>query len=223
MIRRSEWGHRRSIRRLVWIHTEMRQDEAFDTGWSDAMVNMKRRSGRRFIQCPSHVTYPLRFSDTTAPTLCTDGVSDHPVLKTPHPSLLCLLPLDCRIDRRFILTKVSDHPVLKASSWRVSIWIQTERRIDRLCPHSDRRIIRCYCLCCSSSATRPTLLNNGPSVHPTVPRVSPCVPTRPTIATTLVKLMSSVHPTVSFLFLFLLGFDPLFWHFGMMFSFILRT
>jgi hypothetical protein len=54
------------------------------------------------------------------------------------------------------------------------------------------------------------LLNNGPSVHPTVPRVSPCVPTHPTIAPTLVKLIPSVHPMVSFLFLFLLGFDPCF-------------
>jgi hypothetical protein len=78
-----------------------------------------------------------------------------------------------RIDRRYPLTKASDHPVLKASSWHVSVLIQTKRRIDQWCPHSDRWIIRCYCLHCSSSATRPTLLGNGPSVHPTVPRVSP--------------------------------------------------
>jgi hypothetical protein len=91
--------------------------------------------------------------------------------------------------------------VLKASSWRVSVLIQTERRIDRRCPHSDRRIILCYCLRCSSSATRPTLLKIGPSVHPTVPRVSPCVPTRPTIAPSLAAKVPSVHPTVSFLFL----------------------
>jgi hypothetical protein len=162
-------------------------------------------------------------ADTTAPTLCTNGASDHLVLKTPRPSRLCLLPRDRRIDRRFTLTKVSDHPVLKASSWRVSVWIQTERRIDRRCPHSDHWIIRCYCLRCSSSASRPTLLKDGSSVHPTVPRVSPCVPTRLMIAPTLVKLISSVHPTVSFLFLFLLGFDPLFSHFGMWFSCILGT
>jgi hypothetical protein len=113
------------------------------------------------------------------------------------------------------LGQASDHQVLKASSWRVSIWIQTERRIDRRCPHSDRRIIRCYCLPCSSSATRPTLLNNGSAVHPTVPRVWPCAPTRPTIAPTLVFEEPSVHPTVSSLFLFLLGFDPCFLHFCM--------
>jgi hypothetical protein len=98
--------------------------------------------------------------------------------------------------------------VLKASSWRVSVLIQTKRRIDRRCPLSDRRIIRCYCLRCSSSATHPTLLKSGPSVHPTVPRVSPFEPTRPTIAPTLAIEGPSVHPTVSFLFLFLLGFDP---------------
>jgi hypothetical protein len=98
--------------------------------------------------------------------------------------------------------------VLKASSWCVSVWIQTEHRIDRRGPHLERQIIRCYYLHCSSSATRPTHLEIGPSVHPTVPRISPCVPTRPTIAPTLVFEGPSIHPTVSFLFLFLLGFDP---------------
>jgi hypothetical protein len=121
------------------------------------------------------------------------------------------------------LTKASDHLVLKTSSWRVSVWIQTERWIDRRSPHSDRRIIRCYWLPCSSSETRPTLINNGPLVHPTVPRVWPCAPTRPTIALTLVFEGLWVHPTVSSLFLFLLGFDPLFWNFCMWFSCILRT
>jgi hypothetical protein len=47
------------------------------------------------------------------------------------------------------------------------------------------------------------------------------VPTRPTIAPTLVFEGPSVHPTVSSLFLFLLGFDPLFWHFCKWFSCIL--
>jgi hypothetical protein len=41
-----------------------------------------------------------------------------------------------------------------------------------------------------------------------VPRVSPSEPTRPTIAPMLDILVPSVHPTMSFLFLFLLGFDP---------------
>jgi hypothetical protein len=91
--------------------------------------------------------------------------------------------------------------VLKTSSWRVSILIQTERQIDRRCPHSDRQIIRCYCLRCSSSATRLTLLEIGPLVHPTVPRVLPSEPTRPTIAPTLVIWVPSVHPMVTFLFL----------------------
>jgi hypothetical protein len=136
--------------------------------------------------------------------LYTDGLSDHPVLKTLQPSHLCWLQCDRRIDRRYPLTKASDHSVLKASSWRVSVLIQTKCQIDRRCSHSDRRIIWCYCLRCSSSATRPTLLGNGPSVHPTVPRVLPSVPTRPTIVPTLAILMPSVHPTVSFLFLFFL-------------------
>jgi hypothetical protein len=37
------------------------------------------------------------------------------------------------------------------------------------------------------------------------------------IAPTLVIEGLSVHPTMSFLFLFLLDFDHLFWHFGMWF------
>jgi hypothetical protein len=60
------------------------------------------------------------------------------------------------------------HPVLKASSWRVSVLIQTERRIDRRCPHLDHRIIRCYWLCCFFSAIHPAHLETRPSVHPTV-------------------------------------------------------
>jgi hypothetical protein len=55
----------------------------------------------------------------------------------------------------------SVHPVLKASSWRISVLIQTERQIDRRCPLSDRRIIRCYCLRYSSSEIHPTHLEIG--------------------------------------------------------------
>jgi hypothetical protein len=44
------------------------------------------------------------------------------------------------------------------------------------------------------------LLKDGPSVHPMVPRVSPCVPTRPAIAPTLATKVPSVHPTMSFVF-----------------------
>jgi hypothetical protein len=65
---------------------------------------------------------------------------------------------NCRIDRRFPLTKASVHPVLKGFSWRISVFIQTRHQIDRRCPHSDRRIIRCYCLRFFFSATRPMLL-----------------------------------------------------------------
>jgi hypothetical protein len=107
-------------------------------------------------------------ADTTVPMLYTDGASVHPVLKTPQPSRLCKLSHDRRIDRRFLLTKALVHPVLKTSSWCVSVLIQTKCRIDRWCPRSDRRIIRCYCLCCSSSAIHSAHLGIGPSVHPMV-------------------------------------------------------
>jgi hypothetical protein len=49
---------------------------------------------------------------------------------------------------------------------------------------SDHSVL--YCLHFFFSATRPTLLENGLSVHPTMPLFSPSVPTRPTIAPTLV-------------------------------------
>jgi hypothetical protein len=73
------------------------------------------------------------------------------------------------MDRRFIRRYLGFDPVH-----------QLVRRLHRRLYLRDRRFIRCYCLPCSSSATRPMLLNNAPSVH----------------------------PTVSFLLLFLLGFDP---------------
>jgi hypothetical protein len=126
------------------------------------------------------------FADTTAPTLYTDGASVHPVLKDFSPKHLCMLLRDRRIDRRYLWPKASIHPVLKRLSWRVSVFIQIECRIDWRCPHSDRRIIRCYYLHCSSSAIHPTHLQNGLSVHPMVP-TSFCllrsVPTTPTLCT----------------------------------------
>jgi hypothetical protein len=109
----------------------------------------------------------------------------------------------CLSERQSIYTSfmASVHPVLKVSSWRVSVLIQTKHRIDRRCPHSDRRIIRCYCLRCSSSASYPTHLEYRPSDHPTVltsfqPLRS--VPSAPTLA----PMVLSVHPTVSISFLF---------------------
>jgi hypothetical protein len=115
---------------------------------------------------PSTSLSRWRSTDTTAPTHYTDGSSVHPVLKDASPKRLCMLLRDRRIDRRYLWPWASVHPVLKRLSWRVSVSIQTKRRIDWRCPHLDRRIIWCYCLCCSSSATRPTLLENGPYVHP---------------------------------------------------------
>jgi hypothetical protein len=79
----------------------------------------------------------------------------------------------------------SVHPVLLHESWRVSVLFELDHRIDRWFLPMDRRFIRRYCLLFLFSATRPMLLENGPSVHPMVPRFSPSVRTRPTIAPTL--------------------------------------
>jgi hypothetical protein len=116
-----------------------------------------------------------------------------------------MLLRDCRIDRRFLLTKASVYLVLKRLYWRVSVLIQTVRRIDRQCPLSDRRITECYCLRSISSPIHLVQLEIAMSVHPTVPWLSRSVPTHPTIAPTLAIKVLSVHPTVSFHFLSLLG------------------
>jgi hypothetical protein len=87
---------------------------------------------------------------------------------------------------RSLLLASTVHPVLLCWSWRVSALFKLDHRIDRRFPPMDRRFIR---RCCSSrlfSAIHPTLLKTGPSVQPTVPWLSPSVPTRPTIASTLV-------------------------------------
>jgi hypothetical protein len=59
----------------------------------------------------------------------------------------------------------SVHPVLKLQSWCVSVLIQMRRRIDRRCPHLDRRIIWCYWLYCFFSAIHTAHLGIGPSDH----------------------------------------------------------
>jgi hypothetical protein len=141
--------------------------------------------GRRFIQCPPR---PLAVA-----ALLTQLLRRY--TPTVRRIIMCWRLLtrggtvcfkyNRRIDRRFSFTEALVHPVLKGFSWHISVFIQTRHRIDRWCPHSDRQIIRCYCLRFFFSATRLTLLENGRSVHPTVPRFSPSVPTRPTIAPTL--------------------------------------
>jgi hypothetical protein len=102
----------------------------------------------------------------------------------------------------------SVHPVLKDSSWRVSVLFKCVHRIDWRLPPMDCRFIRRCCPSRLLSAIRLTLLKTGPSVHPTVPWLSPSVPTRLTIAPMLVIEVSLVHLIVSFLFLSFLIFDP---------------
>jgi hypothetical protein len=80
----------------------------------------------------------------------------------------------------------SVHPVLKASSWFVSVLIQTEHQIDRRCPLSDHRIIRCYCLRFFSSTIHPMHLETRPSDHLTISAsidLLRSVPTTPTLCT----------------------------------------
>jgi hypothetical protein len=76
--------------------------------------------------------------------LYTDGASVHLVLKDFSLKCLCWFLRDRQIDLCFLLPKASIHLVLvlKSLSWRVSVLIQTRHRIDRQCPHLDRRICK---------------------------------------------------------------------------------
>jgi hypothetical protein len=78
-------------------------------------------------------------------------------------------------DRPFHLTKASVHPVLKSSSWRVSVLIQIERRIDRRCPYSNRRIMHpvllfsLLFLCNSSGASTKWTVGSSDGANPIWP------------------------------------------------------
>jgi hypothetical protein len=108
----------------------------------------------RFIWCPSHITKPLRFSNRTTLTLCTDGASVHPVLKDFSPNRLCWFLRNRRIDRCWP-TGSSGATTL---FWCVSILFKLDHQIDRRFPPMDRRFIRCCYLsllpCNWSEATR---------------------------------------------------------------------
>jgi hypothetical protein len=159
-----------------WLTTT----EKVSFGWTDAIFF---KASVHLMPLPRHLAVEILWHNcsdamhwrTVGSSGAEDPAAKSSLLVSSQPSDRQMLPL--------IMASV--HPVLKALSWRVSVLIQTERQIDRRCPHSDRRIIRCYCLRCSSSATCPTLLENEPSVYPTVPLFSPSVPTRSTIAPTL--------------------------------------
>jgi hypothetical protein len=153
-------------------------------------------SGCRFIRYPSHVTQPLRFSDRNY----TDAMLRWCVGSSGAEGILTKnLTVSIFETVRWTAAPPSVHPMLKLQSWRISVLIQMKRRIDRRCPHLVDRIIRCYCLRCSFSATHPTHLETGPSDHPMVAFsffLLRSVPTTPTVA----PMVPSVHPTVPFFF-----------------------
>jgi hypothetical protein len=87
------------------------------------------------------------------------------------------------------LTKALVHPVLLNISWRVSVLIQTGRRIDRRSNQPDRQFIRCYCLLLlcflqSSDACRNWTVGSSDSASCLKPSRS--VPSAPTHTSTLV-------------------------------------
>jgi hypothetical protein len=152
---------------------------------------------------PSTSLSRWRSADTTALTLYTNGASDHPVLRTPRQNLTV------RIFETVGWTAAppSVHPVLKLQSWRVSVLIQTKRRIDRRCPHSDRRIVRCYYLLqlfsfqSFDASKKDRRFIRQCQLQFCLLRSVPSTPT-------LASRVPSVHLTMSFLFLSFLVFDP---------------
>jgi hypothetical protein len=149
----------------------------------------------RFIRCPlpRHVAVEVLWQNCSNAMLrrCvgSPGAED-PAAKT---SLLAS-------------TRPSDRPTLPFDQGVGSSGVEGFV-LARLCPYSDCRVIRCYCLRCSSSAIHPAHLQNGSSVHPTVPiqfGLLRSVPSTPMLAFTV----PSVHPMVTFLPLSFRGFDP---------------
>jgi hypothetical protein len=139
-----------------------------------------------------------RSADTTTPTIywrCV-GSSDVEDPMTKTSLLVSSWPLD---GPTLPLTMASIPLLLNVSSWRVSVLIQTERRIDRQCPLSDHQIIRCYCLRCSSFAIQPVHLETGPSDHLMVSS-SFCLLRSIPSAPTLAPMVPLVHSTVPFFF-----------------------
>jgi hypothetical protein len=154
-------------------------------------------SRRRFIRCPPR---HLVVEDQVTQLLWRYTPTVHQIIwcwRTPRQNLTIRIFESVGWTAAVPLV----HPVLKLQSWRVSVLIQTERRIDRLCPHLDRRIIRCYCLHSSSSAIHLAHLETGPSDHPMVSS-SFCLLHSVPSALTLAPMVPLVHPTVSFSFLF---------------------
>jgi hypothetical protein len=154
-------------------------------------------SRRRFIRCPPR---HLAVEDLLTQLLRRYTPMVHQIIRcwrTPRQNLTVSIFESVR----WTVALPSVHLVLKLQSWRVYVWIQIERRIDWRCPLSDRRMIRCYCLRCSSSAIHPTHLEYRPSDHPMVSTsfgLLCSVPSAPTLA----PMVPSVHPTVSISFFF---------------------
>jgi hypothetical protein len=96
---------------------------------------------------------------------------------------------------------LSVHPVLKTSYWRVSVLFKHDHRIDQRFPPMDRQFIRRCCLLGSSSPIHPTQLGKGPSVHPTYQaNSSHCAVYQ--FLRRYAPMVLSVHPTVTFSFVF---------------------
>jgi hypothetical protein len=155
--------------------------EKGSVGWTDAMLYLGVGSSGDL-----NVTYPSKIcwhncSDAIHRRCVGSSGVEGPLAKTSLS--VSSWPSD---GPTLALIMASVHPMLEASSWRVSVLIQTERHIDRRCPLSDYRIIRFYCLRCSSSASHPTHLEYRPSDHPTVSTsfgMLRSVPTTPTLCT----------------------------------------
>jgi hypothetical protein len=167
--------------------------EKGSVGWTDARFS---RASVHLVPLPRHIAVEILSHNcsvamhrwSVGSSAAEDPATKSSLLASTRPSDRPTLPLYHGVGSSgaegFVLARL--------------YLFKTNCRIDWRCPHSDRRIIWCYYLRCSSSATCPTHLEIGPSVHPTVPRVSTSVPTRPTIAPTLAIWVPSVHPTVSF-------------------------
>jgi hypothetical protein len=128
-------------------------------GWTNAMLF----SRRRFIWCPPR---HLAVADPLTQLL-------RRYTPTVHRIIRCWRTL-CQNLTVYIFKTVgytaappSVHPVLKLQSWCVSVLIQMKNRIDRRCPHLDRRVLLSLLLllCNSSGISRRGTVGSSDSVN----------------------------------------------------------
>jgi hypothetical protein len=96
----------------------------------------------------------LRFSGITARTLCSNGVSDHPVLKDSSPNPYCLHLQECRMNHCFTVGSSDAKAPALARLCLDSNEASDRSTVSTLRPSDHLMLLSSLLLCNSSNATR---------------------------------------------------------------------